>query len=161
MTMRPKPLDGQVVVSGASSGSGLAIAASRGVRGAQLARGAATLQEVVVAIGERGGRAISIALDVADRIAGSMVDRRQRDPPPCDPMDAPHRPGDTSTRDWMAWASAEDPPRACRAPGAPSGPAPVAPVAAPPDPSVPRGCGPDAILDAASSPARGRDPSPR
>ena len=76
-------------------------------------------------------------------------------------MDAPHRPGDASTRDWMAWASAEDPPRARRAPGTPSGPAPVTPVAAPPDAFVPGGCGPDATLGPASSPARGRGPAPR
>jgi hypothetical protein len=72
---------------------------------------------------------LAIALGVADRIAGAMVDRRPRDPPPRGPIDAPHRPGDASARDWMAWASAEDPPRACRAPDAPSGPAPVTPAA--------------------------------
>jgi hypothetical protein len=85
--------------------------------------------QVVVVSGASSASVLAIALGVADRIAGAMVDRRPRDPPPRGPIDAPHRPGDASARDWRAWASAEDPPRACRAPDAPSGPAPVTPAA--------------------------------
>ena len=69
--MKHKALDQQVIViTGASSGIGLCtalLAAERGATVVLLARSAATLQSVVEAVGEGGGRAEAIACDVSSR----------------------------------------------------------------------------------------------
>lgn len=71
MGLKLKPLDQQVVViTGASSGIGLATAETAAKRGAKLvltARSGGTLAEVVRRITEAGGEAISIPADVGDR----------------------------------------------------------------------------------------------
>jgi short-subunit dehydrogenase len=71
MGLKLKPLDEQViVVTGASSGIGLATAETAAKRGAKVvltARSEATLAEVVRRITERGGEAIAVPADVGDR----------------------------------------------------------------------------------------------
>ena len=71
MSQRLKPLDQQVVViTGASSGIGLATAlaaAEQGAKVALLARSLETLNEIAMSIEGEGGQALAIALDVADR----------------------------------------------------------------------------------------------
>lgn len=71
MSVSLKPLDQQVVViTGASSGIGLAtaeLAASRGAKLVLTARSEQTLQEIVQLITAAGGEAIAVAADVADR----------------------------------------------------------------------------------------------
>ncbi|HEV7504297.1 MAG TPA: SDR family oxidoreductase [Thermoanaerobaculia bacterium] len=66
-----KPLDQQVIViTGASSGIGLATAVSAAAAGAKLvlaARSEQTLTEIVKGIKDAGGDAISVAADVGDR----------------------------------------------------------------------------------------------
>lgn len=82
-----KPLDEQVVViTGASSGIGLATAALAAERGAKVvlaARSERTLDEVVKAIEEEGGEAIAVRTDVArreemERLASRAVERFDR-----------------------------------------------------------------------------------
>jgi short-subunit dehydrogenase len=79
-----KPLDQQVVViTGASSGIGLAtamLAAERGAKLVLIARSAKTLKELVSRIANAGGTAIDVVADVADRekmhlAAQAAVDR--------------------------------------------------------------------------------------
>lgn len=79
-----KSLDRQVmVITGASSGIGLATAKTAAARGAKLvlaARSEQVLEEVVREIGEDGGQAIAVVADVADyrqveRIAQAALDR--------------------------------------------------------------------------------------
>lgn len=71
--IRLKPLARQVIViTGASSGIGLAtarLAAARGARLVLVARNAEALRRIVEEIRERGGRAEWVAADVADRAA--------------------------------------------------------------------------------------------
>ncbi len=75
-----KPLDRQVIViTGASSGIGLAtarMAAERGARLVLVARDGATLAAEQARIEARGGQAIHVAADVADREALDEVARR-------------------------------------------------------------------------------------
>lgn len=70
MTVTLKPLSDQVmVITGASSGIGLATARRAAAAGAAVvlaARNSEALDEAVVAIRNKGGRATSLALDVAD-----------------------------------------------------------------------------------------------
>lgn len=84
--MKPslKPLDEQVVViTGASSGIGLATAILAAERGAKLvlsARSEETLEEVIAEIRAEGGEAIAVAADVSarsqvERLAGEAIDR--------------------------------------------------------------------------------------
>ncbi len=82
MTIRLKPLDQQVVViTGASSGIGLAtarMAAAKGARLVLVARNDVALKEVVDEIRDQGGQAIHVAVDVASegdvrRIADEAV----------------------------------------------------------------------------------------
>jgi short-subunit dehydrogenase len=79
-----KPLDQQVVViTGASSGIGLATAQAAAERGAKLvltSRSESTLDEIVRAINEEGGEAIAVIADVSDRrqldgVAAAAIDR--------------------------------------------------------------------------------------
>jgi short-subunit dehydrogenase len=71
MSMKLKPLDEQVIViTGASSGIGLATAESAAGAGAKVvlaARSGDTLDEVVDRIRAAGGQAVAAACDVADR----------------------------------------------------------------------------------------------
>ncbi|RZA32071.1 MAG: SDR family NAD(P)-dependent oxidoreductase [Lysobacteraceae bacterium] len=71
MNTELKPIDQQVmVITGASSGIGLATAlaaAAQGARVALLARSEQTLDEVVADIQADGGQALAVALDIADR----------------------------------------------------------------------------------------------
>lgn len=71
MSISLKPLNQQVIViSGASSGIGLATAELAAVRGAKLvliARSAETLKNLVAQITSAGGEAIHVVVDVADR----------------------------------------------------------------------------------------------
>jgi short-subunit dehydrogenase len=74
-----KPLDQQVVViTGASSGIGLATALAAAERGAKVvvvARDAETLRAIVDEIVEDGGEAIEVAADVGDRAAVEEIAR--------------------------------------------------------------------------------------
>ncbi|SET23823.1 short chain dehydrogenase [Nitrosospira multiformis] len=79
-----KPLNQQVVViTGASSGIGLAtamLAAERGAKLVLIARSAKTLKHLVARIANTGGTAIDVVADVADRekmrlAAQAAVDR--------------------------------------------------------------------------------------
>ncbi|SDZ86889.1 SDR family oxidoreductase [Nitrosospira multiformis] len=79
-----KPLDQQVIViTGASSGIGLAtamLAAERGAKLVLIARSAKTLEHLVARIANTGGEAIDVVVDVADRekmrlAAQTAVDR--------------------------------------------------------------------------------------
>jgi short-subunit dehydrogenase len=76
MSRKPRPLDQQVmVITGASSGIGLAtaeLAAEKGVKLVLAARSGQTLDEVVRGITAKGGEAIAVGCDVADR---AQVDR--------------------------------------------------------------------------------------
>src|SRR5687768_566446 len=71
MGVKLKPLDQQVIViTGASSGIGLATAESAAKQGAKLvlaARSEETLDDVVRRINEAGGEAVYVACDVAER----------------------------------------------------------------------------------------------
>jgi NADP-dependent 3-hydroxy acid dehydrogenase YdfG len=71
MAIKLKPLDEQVIViTGASSGIGLAtaqLAAKRGATVVLAARSEETLRDVAEAIARDGGEAVSVACDVADR----------------------------------------------------------------------------------------------
>lgn len=71
MAIKRKPLNEQVmVVTGASSGIGLATAESAAKAGARMvlaARSGRTLDEVVARINSSGGQAISVVCDVGDR----------------------------------------------------------------------------------------------
>jgi short-subunit dehydrogenase len=71
MSVRLKPLSNQVIViTGASSGIGLATAKAAAERGAKVvlaARNAAALAEVAGAIRASGGEAVDVAADVGDR----------------------------------------------------------------------------------------------
>ncbi|RYG97743.1 MAG: SDR family NAD(P)-dependent oxidoreductase [Alphaproteobacteria bacterium] len=73
MSTELKPIDQQVmVITGASSGIGLATAISAAARGAKvalLARSEETLDEIVMSIEGDGGEALAIPVDVADRQA--------------------------------------------------------------------------------------------
>src|SRR5688500_4151805 len=66
-----KPLNQQVIViTGASSGIGLAtakLAAERGAKLVRIARSAETLRKLVAQIGDGGGEAIFVVAVVADR----------------------------------------------------------------------------------------------
>jgi short-subunit dehydrogenase len=71
MSVSLKPLDQQVIViTGASSGIGLATAEAAAREGAKLvlaARSAGTLQQIVERINAQGGEAIHVVADVGDR----------------------------------------------------------------------------------------------
>src|SRR4051795_10931333 len=71
MAIDLKPLDQQVIViTGASSGIGLATAEAAAREGAKLvlaARSARTLQKIVERINSNGGEAIHVVADVGDR----------------------------------------------------------------------------------------------
>ncbi len=71
MSASLKPIDQQVIViTGASSGIGLAIAKEAAKRGASLvlaARSSAALNESVARINDSGGKAVAVECDVADR----------------------------------------------------------------------------------------------
>lgn len=71
MAVSLKPLDQQVIViTGASSGIGLATAEAAAKQGAKLvlaARSAQTLSEIVQNINAAGGQAVHVVADVADR----------------------------------------------------------------------------------------------
>ena len=77
MSLKLKDLKDQVVViTGASSGIGLCTAESAAKEGAKVvltARSAQTLDEIVSRINARGGQALAIAADVADRAAMDRV----------------------------------------------------------------------------------------
>src|SRR4051812_22478147 len=84
MAIKLKPLNEQVIIiTGASSGIGLATAESAAKQGATVvlaARSARTLDEIVSRITAAGGQAISVECDVADRdqiahVAHTAVDR--------------------------------------------------------------------------------------
>lgn len=79
MTISLKPIDQQVIViTGASSGIGLATAIEAARRGARLvltARSDDTLQDIVEQINASGGDATSIPADVADRAQVERVAR--------------------------------------------------------------------------------------
>ena len=84
MKFTQKPLDEQVMVlTGASSGIGLATAQMAAKRGAKLvlaARSGETLNDIAREIEQAGGEAVSTAVDVADReaverIAGAAITR--------------------------------------------------------------------------------------
>src|SRR5206468_7197023 len=71
MSVKLKQLDQQVIViTGASSGIGLATAESAAGKGAKVvlaARSGQTLDEIVLRITASGGQAVSVTADVADR----------------------------------------------------------------------------------------------
>ena len=71
MALKLKPLDQQVIViTGASSGIGLATAESAAKQGAKLvlaARSEKTLEEIVQRLNAQGGEAISVVADVSER----------------------------------------------------------------------------------------------
>jgi short-subunit dehydrogenase len=84
MSVSLKPLDQQVmVITGASSGIGLATALTAAAGGAKLVltgRSDETLDEVVQRINEEGGEAIAVVADVAerrqvDRVAEAAIER--------------------------------------------------------------------------------------
>src|SRR5690349_13188027 len=84
MDISLKPLDQQVVViTGASSGIGLATVQAAAQRGARLvlaSRSEQTLDDVVRAINEAGGEAIAVVADVAnrdevERVASAAIQR--------------------------------------------------------------------------------------
>jgi short-subunit dehydrogenase len=84
MDISLKPLDRQVIViTGASSGIGLATALAAAAQGAKLVLGARsrqTLEEVARHIEERGGQAIAVEVDVGDeeqvrRLASAAISR--------------------------------------------------------------------------------------
>ena len=84
MSLKLKPLDQQVIViTGASSGIGLATAQCAAKQGAKLvlaARSQETLDSVVAQINAEGGQAFHVPCDVADRaqvdaVARAAVDR--------------------------------------------------------------------------------------
>ena len=71
MSVKLKPLDQQVIViTGASSGIGLATAETAARKGAKVvlaARSGETLDEVAARITAGGGQALSVPCDVSDR----------------------------------------------------------------------------------------------
>ena len=84
MDVSLKPLDPQVmVITGASSGIGLATALAAAKQGVKLVLGARskqTLDEVVRHIGEQGGEAIAVQVDVGSddqvrQLAATAVER--------------------------------------------------------------------------------------
>src|SRR5690242_12325371 len=72
-----KPLDQQVmVITGASSGIGLAtaeLAAKRGVQLVLAARSEAAMKNIVSRINANGGKAVFVPCDVADRVQVEKV----------------------------------------------------------------------------------------
>lgn len=80
MAKRLKPLSEQVmVITGASSGIGLATARRAAAAGAQVvlaARNSEALDEAVVAIRNKGGRATALSIDVADEGAAEELARK-------------------------------------------------------------------------------------
>src|SRR4051794_3094977 len=82
MSVKLKPIDEQVIViTGASSGIGLAtaqLAAQQGAKVVLAARSSQTLDEIVSYINSHGGQALFVAADVADRqklqnVAGKAI----------------------------------------------------------------------------------------
>ena len=73
-----RPIKDQVIVlTGASSGIGLAtarLAAERGARLVLIARGSSTLEALKDRIFDEGGEAYVIAADVADRVGGHTLE---------------------------------------------------------------------------------------
>ncbi|HZF44514.1 MAG TPA: SDR family NAD(P)-dependent oxidoreductase, partial [Sphingomonadaceae bacterium] len=77
MALSLKPLSEQVIViTGASSGIGLAtaqMAADRGAKVVLVARNSEALDEIVVGINNRGGKALHVDADVADEDTAERI----------------------------------------------------------------------------------------